>query len=97
MKSPSQHLNPTSVEICVNEIESILSVFDIYRRMNRQEGVRTVDELHMTVTGSPVNVVAKMSFATTFVAGPYKSSKGYVCSWSEEDKREELRSGDIWR
>lgn len=76
MKSPSQHLNPTSVEICVDEMESVLSVFDVYEGAKKKESVRTVDELHMTATGEPVNVTAKTSFATMFVANPDKKDDG---------------------
>lgn len=42
------------------------------KRTDKKAYVRTVDELHMTVTGEPVNVVAAMSFATIFVANTNK-------------------------
>lgn len=62
----------------------------LFVRPNRKEGVRTVDELHMTVTGEPVNVVANMSFATMFVA-KHATEPMEGGEWSEREW-----GGDSW-
>lgn len=62
MNGPSQHLNPTSVEICVDEKRIRLC------QSHKLGDIYTVVELHMTATSAWVSVVANMFLAMTLTA-----------------------------